>query len=84
MFVNNQKKDECILEDCHILVSDAPIENILNIEAVLKPVIQENKKLLIIAPTSTNVVNTLAANVMKNSLKICVVPPQTLDTSNTN
>ncbi len=75
LFVNNQKKDECILEDCHILVSDAPIENILNIEAVLKPVIQENKKLLIIAPTSTNVVNTLAANVMKNSLKICVVPP---------
>jgi chaperonin GroEL len=75
LFVNNQKKDECILEDCHILVSDAPIENILNIEAVLKPIIQENKKLLIIAPTSTNVVNTLAANVMKNSLKICVVPP---------
>ena len=75
LFVNNQKKDECILEDCHILVSDAPIENILNIEAVLKPVIQENKKLLIIAPTSTNVVNTLAANVMKNNLKICVVPP---------
>jgi len=75
LFVNNQKKDECILEDVHILVSDAPIDNILNIENVLKPVIQEGKKLLIIAPTSTNVVNTLAANVMKNGLKICTVPP---------
>ena len=75
LFVNNQKKDECIMEDCYILVSDAPIENILNIENVLKPVIQDGKKLLIIAPASTNVVNTLAANVMKNNLKICVVPP---------
>lgn len=75
LFVNNQKKDECILEDVHILVSDAPIDNILNIENILKPVIQENRKLLIIAPTSTNVVNTLAANVMKNGLKICTIPP---------
>ena len=44
-------------------------------ENILKPVIQENRKLLIIAPTSTNVVNTLAANVMKNGLKICTIPP---------
>ena len=27
LFINDQKKDECILEDCQILVSDAPIEN---------------------------------------------------------
>ena len=32
LFINDQKKDECILEDCQILVSDAPIENILQIE----------------------------------------------------
>ena len=73
LFVNDQKKDECILEECYILVSDAPIENILNIENILKPVIQESKKLLIIAPTSANVVNTLAANVMKSNLKLCAI-----------
>ena len=44
---NDQKKDECVLEDSYVLVSDAPIENILNIENVLKPVIQDNKRLLI-------------------------------------
>lgn len=75
LFINDQKKDECILEDVHILVSDATIENILNIESILKPIIQGNKKLLIIAPVSQNVQNTLAANVMKNNLKICVIQP---------
>ncbi len=75
MFVNNQKKDECVFEDAYVLVSDAPIDNILNIENILKPIIQDNKKLLIIAPVDKNVINTLAANVMKNNLKICVIGP---------
>lgn len=73
LFVNDQKKDECVLEDCYVLVCDAPIENLLNIENVLKPIIQDHKKLLIIAPVSSNVVNTLAANVMKNGLKVCCI-----------
>ena len=75
LFINDQKKDECILEDCYILVSDAPIENILQIENVLRPIINDGKKLLIIAPTSANVVNTLAANVMKKNLKLCTIGP---------
>ena len=75
LFVNNHKKDECILEDVHILVSDAEVTNLLTIENVLKPIIQEGKKILIVAPCSTNVINTLAANVMKNNLKICNITP---------
>jgi len=76
LFVNNHKKDECILEDVYVLVSDAEILNILSIENVLKPIIADNKKLLIVAPCSQNVINTLAANVMKNNLKLCtIVPP---------
>ena len=75
LFINNHKKDECILEDVYIMVSDAEISNLLTIENVLKPIIQEGKKLLIVAPCSTNVINTLAANVMKNSLKICSITP---------
>ena len=75
LFINNHKKDECILEDVHILISDAEITNILNIETILKPIISERKKLLIIAPCASNVINTLSANVMKNGLKICIIPP---------
>ena len=76
MFINNQKKDECVLEDVKILVCDAEISSILQIEAILKPVIQNQDKLLIIAPCSGNVINTLAANVVRNGLKFCnIIPP---------
>jgi chaperonin GroEL len=75
LFINDHKKDECVFEDTYILVSDAEINNLLTIENVLKPIINEGKKLLIIAPCSTNVINTLAANVMKNGLKICAITP---------
>ena len=75
MFINDMKKDECILDDAYILVSDAEVANILQIEKLLKPIIQEGKKLLIIAPCGGNVVNTLAANVQKGVLKVATISP---------
>ena len=75
LFINDQKKDECVFEDTMVLVADIEIGNILNIEQILKPIITEGKKLLIVAPCHVNVVNTLAANVLKNNLKICAIPP---------
>ena len=77
LFITNQKNDESVLEDTLVLVCDQEISNILQIENVLKPIIQQNKKLLIIGPCSVNVVNTLAANVVRNGLKLCnIMPPQ--------
>ena len=77
LFVNNQKSDECVLDDVYILATDLEINNILNIENILKPVIQQNKKLLIIGECSQNVINTIGMNVVKNNLKFCnIVPPQ--------
>jgi len=75
LFINDQSRDECVFEDVMILVADIEISNILQIESVLKPIIQEGKKLLVVAPCHVNVVNTFAANVMKNNLKICAVQP---------
>lgn len=75
MFVNDQKKDECVFEDTMVLVADMEISNILQIENILKPIVSEGKKLLIISPCNANVINTFAANVMKGNLKVCVVPP---------
>ena len=75
MFINDAKKDECVFEDVMVLVADMEIANILQIENVLKPIITDGKKLLIISPCNVNVVNTLAANVMKGSVKICAVAP---------
>ena len=75
LFINNHKRDECVLTDAHVLVCDAEISNILQIESILAPVINGGKSLLIIAPCSANVVNTLAANVVKNNLKLCAIQP---------
>ncbi len=75
MFINDQKKDECVMDDVMVLVADVEIANILQIESVLKPIISEGKKLLIISPCNTNVVNTLAANAVKGNLKVCAVAP---------
>ena len=75
LFINNHKKDECIMEDVHILVCDAEINNILQIENILKHIVQNNDKLLIIGECSQNMINTLAANVMKNGLKFCNITP---------
>jgi chaperonin GroEL len=75
LFINDQSRDECVFEDVHVLVADIEISNILQIENVLKPIITDGKKLLIVSPCHVNVVNTLAANVMKNNLKMCVVQP---------
>jgi chaperonin GroEL len=75
LFINDQKKDECVFEDTMVLVADIEISNVLQIENVLKPIISEGKKLLIIAPCNTNVVNTFAANAVKGHLNIVAIPP---------
>lgn len=75
LFINDHKKDECVFEDTMVLVCDMEISNILQIENVLKPIISEGKKLLIISPCSVNLINTLAANVMKGNIKVCAIPP---------
>tara|TARA_R100000900_G_scaffold56432_1_gene45908 strand:- start:10123 stop:11490 length:1368 start_codon:yes stop_codon:yes gene_type:complete len=74
MFINNHKKDECIMDNVKVLVADQDISNILQIENILKPIINAQEKLLIIGSLSDNVVNTLAANVVRNGLKFCHIP----------
>lgn len=71
MFINDQRKDECIMEDVKVLVCDTEINNILQIENILKPIINAGEKLLIIGNCSQNVINTMAANVQRNGLKFC-------------
>jgi len=75
MFINDQRKDECILEGVKVLVCDSEITNILQIENILKPIINAGEKLLIIGNCSANVINTLAANVQRNGLKFCNIQP---------
>ncbi len=76
-YVNNQTKDECILENTHVLITDHQIQNFQQIQSVLEPIVKSQDALLIIGNVSAQMKNMLAANVVKNGLKFCsIVPPQ--------
>lgn len=76
-FINDFKREECVMEDVYVLVCDAEIASVMSIENILKPIVTEGKRLLIIAPLSNNMVQTLAANVMQGKVKVCnIQPPQ--------
>ena len=47
-FINNAKSDECVMEDVYVLCTDVEIGNILQIETVLKAVINGGHKLLLV------------------------------------
>ena len=68
-------RDRCIHEGVKVLICDTEISNILQIENILKPIINSGDKLLIIGDCSQNVINTMAANVQRNGLKFCNIKP---------
>lgn len=75
-FVTDHKKNEAILEDCYILVSDQEISSLNSIEHLLAPVVQQGKSILIIAEMSENALNSLNLNRVKGVIKACaIVPP---------
>lgn len=75
LFINHREKDECIMEDVRILVCDTEIRNFMQIDQILKPIIQEKMKLLIIAPCHNDVINTMAANVTGGRINVCIISP---------
>lgn len=77
-FANNHKRDECILTDeVYVLMTDIELSTPLQIEVLLKSVVESKKKLLIIAPTTVDFNNLIAMNVVKNKFGWAVIePPQ--------
>jgi chaperonin GroEL len=74
-FITDQKTEECILENPHILVLNSTVENMSSIEHVLADVLQNGKSLLIIGDVDAKVMNTLNLNKVRNGLKVCVIQP---------
>jgi chaperonin GroEL len=76
-FVTDHKKQECVLDDPYILVTDQPISHINDIFPILEFILEGNKSLLIIGELEENALNTLNANKIKAKLKVCsIIPPQ--------
>lgn len=79
-FVTDHKKQEVVMDNPYILVSDQAIGSVNDIIHLIEFIYEQgsNKKsLLIIAEMDENVLNTLNTNKVKAGLKICtIVPPQ--------
>jgi chaperonin GroEL len=75
-FVTDQKKQECVMENPYVLITDHEISNLANIESILKPIVAQGKPLLIIGELSQNVLNTLNVNALQGKIKVCnIIPP---------
>ena len=83
-FVTDQKKNEAILEDCYVLVSDQEIQSLNSIEHLLAPVVQSGKSILIIAELSENALNSLNLNRLKGVIKVCAIVPPSFGANRTD
>ena len=76
-FVNDHKKNECVLDNPYVLITDHEISNLQNLEGILAPIIQNNRSLLIIGQLDAKALATINLNVAKGNLKACnIIPPQ--------
>jgi len=75
LFINDHKKQECVLDNPYILITDHEINNIQNLERILIPIVTQQKSLLIIGELGQNALNTLNANVAAGKIKACAIMP---------
>lgn len=75
-FINDHRKQECVLDNPYILITDHEINSMTDIEKVLVPIIQQKRPLLIIGELSANALSTINYNVAQGVLKACsILPP---------
>jgi chaperonin GroEL len=75
-FINDIKKNECVLENPWVLITNNEITNLDNMVAILKPIVERGESLLIIGQLNLATVGTLNKNVYEGRIKACnIIPP---------
>jgi chaperonin GroEL len=77
-FVTNEEKEECVMDNPFVLLSDVEINNLQSIETALVPVIKTGRPILIIGNLSANAMNALNLNVAKKNLRACHIQPPSM------
>jgi chaperonin GroEL len=75
-FINDQKNQQCVLDNPLVLITDSEITNLMSIQRIFAKAIETKRPLLIIAELSQASMATLNMNVAKGIIKAChIVPP---------
>ncbi len=76
LFINDHRKQQCVLTDAYVMMTDYEITSLNQIEQVLRFVIENNKSLLIIGQLNVQTMGTILRNVVDGKLKVCnIIPP---------
>ena len=73
-FITDQAKDQCILEDAFVYITDQKIDTASEAIGILNQAAKQNASLLIIADDITNdALSTLVINKLQGGMKVCAI-----------
>lgn len=73
-FVTNTEKDQCVLEDPYIFITDHKIQLTRDLLNILEPLAKERKSILLIAQEyDSEVLENLKLNKLQGTLKCCAI-----------
>ena len=75
LFMNDRQREECVMENVHILCCDTEISTHLQLIDIFNVIVKAGKRLLIIAPCTSEFINSMVANVVSNKIGVCIVQP---------
>ena len=82
-FITNMRQRTFEGEDCYVLVSSATLEELGQIEHVLKDPVAYKKPIIIIADAGKNFTEAFTSNVQKGNITGCIVNPNQFVSSDT-
>jgi chaperonin GroEL len=75
-FVNDVRKNECVLINPWVLITNQEITNLEHMIAILGPIIEQGESLLIIGQMNLQTIQTLNKNVYEGRIKAAnIIPP---------
>ena len=75
-FINDYKRQECVLDNPLVLISDHEISNLSHIEHIMRHCVVSKKPLLIIAQLGIQAAQSLVHNINAGAIKACnILPP---------
>lgn len=73
-FVTNQVKNECVLENAYVLLTEQKIQYMRELVPILNAIVPTNKPILIIAEDfDSEVIEALKLNHLQNVIKVCPI-----------